>query len=233
MPEKRVVYEQPVPRPAGAQPLTFAWFVDDDSRRVPVLVGVDGAARRVGSAADQLALCDLLDAVLAARLRGEWPAGGASEGACPAVERVVEAVDGRWGPGDWSTIVFSGDVNHAYCSAAVASTRRRALGEGPTKGDPLGWMRCDDGKAHYLTEPNRGACGEARMPGSLSTTGNACRRCRDWVIANRPRGLDNCCLCSSPLCVRLSPGVNVRRATARSAEHASAGQTVTCCGVEQ
>ena len=99
--------------------------------------------------------------------------------------------------------------------------------------DPLGWMRCDDGEAHYLVAPNQGACGETHVPGSLSTTQRACTACKRWVIETRPKGRDVCCLCSSPLCVRLSPGKNVRRATARSAGHESAKQTVMCCGVVQ
>ena len=100
--------------------------------------------------------------------------------------------------------------------------------------DPLGWMRCDDGEAHYLTAPNATACGETHVPGSLSTTQRACSACKRWVIENRPKGRDVCCMCASPLYVR-GPvgGLVIKRSSARDAGLDLARQPVTCCGVAQ
>ena len=100
--------------------------------------------------------------------------------------------------------------------------------------DPLGWMRCDDGQAHYLTAPNQGACGETHIPSSLSTTQRAGTACKRWVVENRPKGRDVCCMCGSPLHVR-GPvgGLVVKRSVARDAGLALAEAAVTCCGVVQ
>jgi hypothetical protein len=104
------------------------WFVDDNDERVPVLPNPDGTVRLVLGDADQIAMCDLLDGIMELRALGAWRAPNEHE--APSAERVVQAGRGKWGPANWSSIVFvAGDTKMAsrYYSRDIAHYRREAM----------------------------------------------------------------------------------------------------------
>ena len=122
---KRRVYEAQVAR-EGNPGLVFMWFVDDNCKRVPVLPNPDGTVRLVLGDADQIALCDLLDGIMELRALGAWQAP--NEHDAPSAERLVQPGRGKWGPANWSSIVFVAGVSRSarYCIRDIAQCRREA-----------------------------------------------------------------------------------------------------------
>ncbi len=96
-----------------------------------VHLAIDRHARPIKDKADNLKLCDVLDAIMAERRAGTYPREGVS-GTSPRVvpERMtVEAGDGQWSPPQWSDIAFSDwDISLEYYQGCIDNARRALAG---------------------------------------------------------------------------------------------------------
>lgn len=114
------VYQHNIPH----SPLTFYWYVSK-AYRIPVLVDTNGVARKIACDADQLRLCDVLDAIMRARRAKLWPSNGIREEHSTRSEGSVIVGDASWGPCDWAVIAFSGcDIDIGHCQESINRTRK-------------------------------------------------------------------------------------------------------------
>lgn len=104
------------------------WYVDEStSQRVPVVGHARDRVRLINSKADNLRLCDVLDAIMEARRKKAYGPDAMNERS-PRVKRTEMKVSGRkasWLPTDWAVIAFAGqDIHLGHYQKSVDDTRQ-------------------------------------------------------------------------------------------------------------
>lgn len=111
--------------------LKLMWYVDENtSQRVPVVRHDRGRVRLIDSKADNLRLCDVLDAIMEERRKKAYGPDRVNEKSprVSCAEMKVLGRKARWLPTDWAVIAFADqDIHLGHYQKSVDGTRQHLV----------------------------------------------------------------------------------------------------------